>query len=122
MSRVSSPSLVFGSTQARTALAATQYTRPVKAGAGGGCSFHLQWDGTPTTAITAWSTNKPANRRNDATDADWVEETAVVVAATGGAAGSRMVHLNDVQAEEVRLKLVTSGGAGGAEVWGKSGS
>jgi hypothetical protein len=122
MSRVSSPSLVFGSTQAPTALTGTQYSAPVHCGAGKGASFHLKWDTNPTTAISVWTTNRPANRRNDATDADWVEETAVVVAATGGAAGSRMVHLSDVQADEVRLKFVTSGGAGGMEVWAKSGS
>jgi hypothetical protein len=122
MSRVSHPSLVFGSTQAPTALAGTQYTQPIHTGAGGGCSFHLEWDGTPATAITAWSTNRPANRRNDAVDDDWVEETAVVIAATGGAAGKAMVHINDVQADEVRLKFVTSAGAGGMEVWGKSGA
>lgn len=121
MSRVSHPSLVFGSTQAPTALTGTQYTLPVHSGAGSGASFHLKWDGTPATAITVWTTNRPANRRNDATDADWVEETGIVVAATGGAAGSRMVHLSDVQSDEVRLKLVTSAGAGGLEVWAKSG-
>jgi hypothetical protein len=121
MSRVSSPSLVFGSTQAPTALTGTQYTRPVRTGAGGGCSFHLEWDGDPATAITAWSTNKPKQRRDDATDADWVEETSVTIAATGGVAGKQMIHINDVQAEEVRLRFVTSAGAGGMEVWGKSG-
>lgn len=121
MSRVSHPSLVFGEPHQPTALSGTQYTRPVTTGAGGSCSFHLQWDGTPATAITAWSTNRPANRRNDAVDTDWVEETAITIAATGGVAGSRMVHVSGIHAEKVRFKFVTSGGTGSLEAWAKSG-
>lgn len=103
-------------------LSGTQYSAPVVCGAGTKASFHLVFAGTMTTAVTLWSTNIPKNERlNDATsDADWVQETGIVITGPAGSASKNMIHIVDLACEEIRVKLVTSGGAGTVAGWGKA--
>lgn len=122
MARVNDPDQIIAdpsNTTAPLTVAGTQYSRPLRVGAGTKASFHLEWTGTLTTAVTFWSTNKPDRERNDAADTDWVQETAITHAGTGGAAGKSMTHVSDLACELLRIKLVTSGGAGTMKGWGK---
>lgn len=122
MARVNEPDMIIAdgtNTAAPLTLSGTQYSRPLRCGAGSRVSFHLEWTGTPTTAVTFWSTNKPDRERTDSTDADWVQETAPTHAGTGGAAGKSMNHVSDLGCELIRIKLVTSSGSGTMKGWGK---
>ena len=104
------------------AMTGTQYSKPLRCGAGSKASFHGDFSGTLVTAVTVWTTNKPDRDRADATDADWVQETSITVTPVpAGAATKFMLHLADLASELVRLKFVTSGGAGNGKVWGKVG-
>jgi len=124
--RVSTPVLVVSDATNPTAplaMAGTQYSVPLRCGAGSKVSFHGDFTGTLTTAVTVWTTNRPKRERIvETTDADWVQETAIVVSPVpGGAATKFMLHLADLASEEVRLKFVTSGGTGNGKVWGRVG-
>lgn len=124
MSRTSDSDLIIAdptNTAAPLTLSGTQYSRPLKCGVGSKASFHLEWTGTPTTAVTFWTTNKRSNERNDAVDTDWVQETTVTVTGPAGSAGKLMVHISDLACELIRTKLVTSGGAGTMLGWGHLG-
>jgi hypothetical protein len=119
---VSTPDLIFGEPQAPTTFAGTQYTRPLVVGGGSRCSFQLIHAGTTTAAVTVWTTNVPARKRDDATDTSWVQETGITFPnPPAGAASKSMLHLSDLGCQEIRLKFVTSSGTGTGEVWGKVG-
>ncbi len=96
-------------------LSGTQYSSAWTAGNAPNFSIHLEFTGTPTTAVTLWKSNKP--NPNVANDNDWVQDTDVTFTGAAGAAAKEFKEVGNSGGAQYRLKLVTSGGSGKASCW-----
>ncbi len=98
-------------------LSGTQYSKPFTTNKGDHTSIHLEFTGTPTTAVTLWRSNK--YEPNEANDNDWVQVPSGEITFTGaaGAGAKEFAELGNAAAALYRLKLVTSGGTGKASAW-----
>ena len=96
--------------------AATVYSLRWNAGlAYGNNSFHIEWTGTLSGALSIWRSNKAEPDLTD--DDDWVEDTGPTWVQPAGAAGKEFFDIQGQNALHVRIKYVNASGTGTISCW-----
>lgn len=73
-------------------------------------SVHIGWTGTPTGTLTLWYSN--LDRPNEATDADWVQDTTWAPGNPAGSAGATFVPTGNLVGKWWRVRYVNASGSG----------
>lgn len=84
-------------------------------------SMHFDWTGTPTGTFTLWKSNK--TKPDPASDADWVQDTAITFTQPAGSASKAGYEVGNSGFRFYRIKYVNASGSGAISLFvhGKEG-
>ena len=88
----------------------TYYSKMFSGGNAENASIRLEWTGTPTGTLTLWYSDK--QNPNEASDADWDQDTTWTATNPAGSAAHFHTDLVDKPALRKRFKYVNASGSG----------